>query len=297
MGYGFLSNSLGLISDSVHMAFDCFALFVGLFASIMSKFPSSVAFPYGFSRIEVLSGFMNGLLLLLISISIIVEAISRLLKPEEIYAEKLLLVSVVGLIVNLIGVFLFKHGYHHHSSNHHEFDNSYLSEKDFQHNDYSCSYSVNGCVNNSHHNVNIHGVFLHIFADTLGSVGVIVSTLLMHHFGWAGFDSLASILIAVLIFVSAIPLIVSCTKSLLLIVPYNFECDIYNALNKVKMHSKILCLKRSRFWMDNEDRITGVIHVGVKIDQDLNMVRQDVEKILKETIKGLCNITVVTEKY
>ncbi|KAG4304180.1 hypothetical protein PORY_002361 [Pneumocystis oryctolagi] len=301
MTYGIMSNSLGLISDSIHMAFDCFALFVGLLASIVSKFPPSVAFPFGFSKIEVLSGFMNGLLLLLISISIVEEAISRLLKPEEIHVEKLLFVSIIGLIVNLVGIFLFKHGHHHHHhsdscfSDAKKFNDSYSFGNNFQHDNHHNDF-CNTSINNSHHNANIHGVLLHIFADTLGSIGVIVSTLLIYQFGWVGFDSVASILIAVLITISAIPLIISCAKSLLLIVPHEFEYSVYNALNSVKMHSGIAYFKNPRFWMNNADRSSGVIHIGVKTDHDSNMVRQEVEKILKKSIRGLQDITVVTER-
>ncbi|EMR09389.1 hypothetical protein PNEG_02335 [Pneumocystis murina B123] len=294
MSYGILSNSLGLISDSIHMAFDCFALLVGLLASIISKFPPSFTFPFGFSRIEVLSGFVNGLLLLLLSISIIIEAISRILSPKEIHLEKLLLVSIIGFIVNLFGIFLFKHGHNHnHSQN---LDGFNFFEKKHGSNDCIHNHFLSNCINDIHNNVNIYGVFLHIFADTLGSFGVIVSTLLIYQFKWPGFDSLASVLIAVLIFASSIPLILSSAKNLLLIAPHDFEYNVYNALNKVKMHSGILCLENFRFWMNNESTSSGIIRVGVKNDQDLNMIRQEVEKVLKESIRGLVNVTVVTER-
>ena len=62
--YGYLTDSLGLLSDSIHMFFDCVALAVGLFASVMSKWPPSDRFPYGFGKIETLSGFANGVFLM-----------------------------------------------------------------------------------------------------------------------------------------------------------------------------------------------------------------------------------------
>jgi zinc transporter 5/7 len=62
--YGFATDSLGLLSDSIHMFFDCVALLVGLLASVMSKWPPSQRFPYGFGKIETLSGFANGILLM-----------------------------------------------------------------------------------------------------------------------------------------------------------------------------------------------------------------------------------------
>lgn len=62
--YGYLTDSLGLLSDSIHMFFDCVALLVGLLAAVLSKWPPSQRFPYGFGKIETLSGFANGLLLM-----------------------------------------------------------------------------------------------------------------------------------------------------------------------------------------------------------------------------------------
>ena len=62
--YGFLTDSLGLLSDSIHMFFDCLALAVGLFAAVASKWPPSERFPYGFGKIESLSGFGNGVFLM-----------------------------------------------------------------------------------------------------------------------------------------------------------------------------------------------------------------------------------------
>jgi solute carrier family 30 (zinc transporter), member 5/7 len=61
--YGYATNSLGLLSDTVHMFFDCVALFVGLAAAVISKWPPSPRFPFGLGKMETLSGFANGILL------------------------------------------------------------------------------------------------------------------------------------------------------------------------------------------------------------------------------------------
>lgn len=61
--YGYVTDSLGLLSDSIHMFFDCVALAVGLFASVASKWPPNARFPYGFGKVETLSGFANGVFL------------------------------------------------------------------------------------------------------------------------------------------------------------------------------------------------------------------------------------------
>lgn len=67
--YGIITDSLGLLSDSIHMFFDCLALAVGLFASVASRWPPSNRFPYGFGKIESLSGFGNGVFLMYVRIS------------------------------------------------------------------------------------------------------------------------------------------------------------------------------------------------------------------------------------
>jgi solute carrier family 30 (zinc transporter), member 5/7 len=66
--YGYVTDSLGLLSDSIHMFFDCVALAVGLFAAIASKWPPSDRFPYGFGKIETLSGFANGIFLVYVAV-------------------------------------------------------------------------------------------------------------------------------------------------------------------------------------------------------------------------------------
>jgi hypothetical protein len=94
--YGYLTNSLSLISDASHMLFDCTALLIGLYAAYMSKWRATQTFTYGFGRFEVLSGFVNGLFLVVIAFMVLVEALERIVDPPAVDTNKLLLVSVVG---------------------------------------------------------------------------------------------------------------------------------------------------------------------------------------------------------
>lgn len=107
MVYGVLTNSLGLIADAFHMMFDCTALAIGLWASVVARWPATEQFSYGFGRVKVLSGFLNGVFLLFIGSFVLFESVSRLLAPPEIKSEKLLIVSVLGLCVNLVGIWAF----------------------------------------------------------------------------------------------------------------------------------------------------------------------------------------------
>lgn len=102
--YGYLTNSLGLISDALHMAFDCLALLVGLIASYLAQQEKHELYSYGFSRVEVLSGFYNGVFLIFIAFKVLCESVDRIYEPQKIEENGLLTVSVLGLLVNIIGL-------------------------------------------------------------------------------------------------------------------------------------------------------------------------------------------------
>ena len=77
------------------------------------------------------------------------------------------------------------------------------------------------------------GVFLHVVADTLGSVGVIVSSFLIQQYKWYIADPICSLFIAVMIFLSVMPLLRQSSHVLLLRIPEELEISIYEALEKV----------------------------------------------------------------
>ncbi|KXN88030.1 hypothetical protein AN958_07794 [Leucoagaricus sp. SymC.cos] len=91
MLYRIWMNSLGLISDAIHMAFDCMAIGVRLFTSVMATWESNEQFTYGYGHIEMLSGFVNGIFLILISVFIVFKAIQQILEPPGMNTSQLLL--------------------------------------------------------------------------------------------------------------------------------------------------------------------------------------------------------------
>ncbi|KAJ2424054.1 putative zinc transporter msc2, partial [Coemansia sp. RSA 2524] len=279
--YGYTTNSLGLISDAIHMLFDCMALAIGLIAAVMSRWPSDEAFTFGYGRIEILSGFANGVFLMLISVSIFFEAIERLLYPPEMNTQRLLLVSFGGLVVNLFGMFAFNgHHHHHHGSgcshSHHDHaDHKHTthehadhknSHANHDHSDHIHSYedhdhNEHNHIHSHHRSQNMQGVFLHVLADTLGSVGVIISTLLIQTFGWTGFDPLASIAIAGLIFASVVPLVRDSVHMLLLRLPNQSQADVRTAVNQItEQVGGVVKLTKVQFWPVTETQIVGIVH-------------------------------------
>ncbi|EER44404.1 cation efflux protein/zinc transporter [Histoplasma capsulatum H143] len=171
----------------------------------------------------------------IISIEIVYEAIERLVSGSEVHRiGELLVVSAAGLAVNMVGIMAFDHGHHHghsHSCGGHDHDTGHL---------------------HSHHtNENMHGIFLHILADTLGSVAVVLSTVLVHFYKWSGFDPIASCLIAILIFASAVPLVASTSKTLLLALPADVEYGLRDALAGVSTLRGVAGYSVPKFWLDD----------------------------------------------
>jgi zinc transporter 5/7 len=99
---GWWNNSLGLTSDAVHMLFDSTAIIFSLIASVVTKWDSNHSYSYGFGRVETLTGFINALALVFASGNIMWEAFERLFfEAPELKTHNLLLVSVLGLLVNI----------------------------------------------------------------------------------------------------------------------------------------------------------------------------------------------------
>ncbi|KAF9443664.1 cation efflux protein [Macrolepiota fuliginosa MF-IS2] len=523
MLYGVWTNSLGLISDAIHMAFDCMAIGVGLFASVMATWEPNERFTYGYGRIETLSGFANGIFLILISIFIVFEAIQRILEPPEMNTSQLLLVSTVGLGVNLFGMFAMG-GHHHHGHSHshghghghshshvptppnlspaheashslphshshshtdshshshshshsppasvsnpriefprsdesHHHDHNHEHSHSHSHSDHSHSHLDHGesehCshphsthtqlhpgtnarsvsfspsippthshshshshsqthlhpraisfsptsattsatrpshqrslslapkpvtppasaaqlhlqkhnpghsrtpslqIHTSHgpgngeavetpltpnynfvhdehlekhhhvehhghshghegHSHNMRGVFLHVMADTLGSVGVIISTLLIQFYGWTGFDPIASLFIAILIAASVLPLVLDTGKILSLDIA-DRDVKIQEALSELSNIPGLQTYTNPRFWPKDSSALIGSIHIQLapsaasydpsgphsslrttytKIDR----VVERVKDVLKERIAGLEEVVVQVEE-
>lgn len=132
----------------------------------------------------------------------------------------------------------------------------------------------------------MHGIYLHILADTLGSASVIVSTALTSFTGWAGWDPLASCLIAGLIFFSAKPLVYSSARRLLLNVPESTEYNLRNILDQIPQQKGVASYATPKFWVDDRggsdvgDRLVGVVHVTAAMGAAMEDVRDRVSGFL-----------------
>ncbi|KAH7934789.1 hypothetical protein HPB52_000486 [Rhipicephalus sanguineus] len=247
--YGVWTNSLGLISDSFHMFFDCTALLAGLAASVITKWRANERFSYGYVRAEVLAGFVNGLFLLFIAFFIFSEAVERAIEPPEVKHERLFIVSVLGFLVNLVGIFAFQHG-HSHGGLEAECD----SDK--------APPAARSQI--------MQGVFLHILADTLGSVGVIVSAILMSQFGWLVADPICSMFIATLIGVSVLPLLRDSIYVLMQRTPKELDTALPTCYQRVMQLEGVYSVQEPHFWTLCSDVYIGTLKLEVAKGADVS---------------------------
>lgn len=292
--YGIWTNSLGLISDAFHMFFDCSGLLVGLAAKVICKWRANDKYTYGYVRAEILGGFINGLLLMFISFFIFAESVERLLEPPEVKHERLLPVSIMGFLVNLVGIFVFQHGGghgHSHGGGHghsHGGDHGHSHNHGHSHSDHSHGHAHNGHAQQalSHGSAVgggsqiMEGVYLHILADTLGSVGVIISSILMYTFGWMIADPICSLFIAVLILLSVLGLLRNSIEVLMQRQPRELDGALSACYYKISALPGVFSVQEPHFWTLCTGQFVGNIKLEVSAAADPRYVIQQARGIL-----------------
>ena len=157
----FWTGSLALLADAGHMLTDVAGLALALFAGWMASRPPTPAKSYGYYRVEILAALANSVLLLGMAALILYEAYRRLLAPPDVLGAPMLVVAVVGLAVNLVGVWLLRRG--------------------------------------ADDSLNVRGAYLEVVSDALGSVGVLVAGAVVITTGWRLADPLIGAAIGVFI--------------------------------------------------------------------------------------------------
>lgn len=182
---GIMANSLALLADAGHMLTDLGALALASWAMRLSLAPPSPQRTYGYVRMEVLAALANGSALLVIAGLICWEAVRRLREPVEVAAPLMLVVAFMGLGVNVVGALLL----HAHSRD----------------------------------NLNVRGAYLHVLGDLLGSVGAILAGTVILLTGWTLADPVMSVVIALLLLVSAWRLVRESTDVLMEAAPRHMD--------------------------------------------------------------------------
>ncbi len=253
---GIFTNSLALLTDAWHMLNDVLALVFALVASWIASRPVTVKKTYGYYRAEILAAFLNGIFLWAVVVLIFYEGLQRIQRPVEVNSLGMLVIAVFGLMANGLSV-------------------AVLSRS-------------------RHESLNVKGAFLHVVADTLGSVGVISAGLIMFFTGWYLADPLISMMIGVLIFYSSGRLVRDSLNVLLEGVP--FHIDLEKVESRIAGFEGVRNVHDLHVWCITPNRMCCMSgHVVVKGGTDRRELITNLIDMLKDEF-GIDHTTIQLEE-
>ena len=252
---GVLSGSLALLADAGHMLTDAAALALPYAAFRFGRRPADSKRTFGYLRFEVIAGFLNAVTLFVIVAWIAYEAWERLQAPPAILAGPMMIVAVVGLLVNVLVLWIMTRGETDH--------------------------------------VNVKGAILHVMGDLLGSVGAIVAAVVIYLIGWTPIDPILSVLVAALILRSAWKLLAKSIHILLEGAPEDaspeqVEQGLMGAVPGLAAVSHV------HVWQLTSGRTMATLHVRPSVAEEARTVVKCVEVVLREQF-GIEHVTVGIE--
>ena len=269
---GFKVGSLALISDAGHMLVDVAGLVMALLAISFSQRPATPIRTYGFYRAEILASLLNSLFLTILSIFILVEAVQRLFHPSEINGLPIIIVAAIGLGINLLGVRLL----------------SNVRVNDGSHG------NVDNHKPQQIENLNVHGAYLEVLADTIGSAGVIAAGIIIQTTGLYLADPLISIGIVALILPRTWLLLKKAIHILIEGTPSHLcHEEIKSSILKVKRVTGVFDL---HVWTITSGIYALSAHVVVMNNSKSQVILQEINSILEKNFK-ITHATIQIESY
>ncbi len=238
---GIVYNSLALLSDAAHMLTDVAALAIALIAIRVGARPADERRTFGYRRFEVLAAAFNAALLFAVAIYVFVEAVRRFSNPEPVGSLGMLVVAAIGLVVNLISMRLLSVG--------------------------------------QARSLNVKGAYLEVWADMIGSLGVIGGALLIRWTGWTWVDPVVAVAIAIWVLPRTWTLLRDATNILLEGAPARLTLNsVRGAISTVP---GVASLHELHIWSMSQDDISLTAHVSVAPEAATHEVRKAIEAVVE----------------
>ncbi len=220
---GLFSNSLSLVGDSFHMFSDVLALGASMVAIYFEAKKPTEKFTYGFLRLEVVVAFLNGIVLMLISVGMIYESVIRFFNPREIDFGSMFFIALTGLIFNIVITWIL----------------------------FSSTKKEN--------NINIKSAMLHFLGDLLNSVGVIISSIIIYFTNFVYIDIIMSVVISVIIFIGGYKISKEAFFILMEAVPS--EINLSALRNELLNIDGIKNIHELHVWKNDNEEISFTAHI------------------------------------
>ncbi|MCD8101737.1 MAG: cation diffusion facilitator family transporter [Alistipes sp.] len=251
---GLIIGSVALMSDAGHNLSDVISLALAMFAFSLARQKPSSRYTYGRKKSTVVVSLANACILLVAVGFIIYESIEKLITPQPVQGGTVAWVAGVGIVVNAFTAWLF------------------LRHKDSD--------------------INIKGAYLHMAADTLVSVGVLVSGVIISFTGWYILDPLIGIIIAVVIFFSTWGLLKESVRLALDGVPSGIDPGaVHDSI--MASDPRIRDVHHLHIWPLSTTETALTAHLTIAEDAAPGEVKSKAKEVLRDV--GICHATLETE--
>lgn len=252
--FGVWQESMGLISDAGHNLSDVVSLVLVLVAVKLSQAAYTDKYTYGYKKSTILVSLLNAAILLVAVGVIVWESIERLVDPRPIDGGVVTWVAGLGIVINAFTAWLF--------------------------------------MKDRKGDLNIRGAYLHMVADTLVSVGVLVSGIIISYTGWYAIDPIIGITVAVVIFFSTWSLLRASVRLSLDGVPE--DVDLGEVEREILSTEGVEAMHHLHVWAISTTENAMTVHVVVGADADECEVKRRLKAVLKSS--GIGHATVETER-
>lgn len=238
---GILSNSLSLLSDALHNLGDTIAVFLAYIADRFGNKPANERKTFGYKRIEIIAAFINASVLIIISVLLFIEAISRFADPEPVKGKIMLIVASVGLIANLLSVYIL----------------------------------------NPHKktNINIKAAYLHLLGDTFSSFAVIIGGIAITFWKIYWIDPVITIGIGIYLIFHTFGILKTSFNVLMQSSPENIKLKDVKA--EIENFDEVCDVHHIHLWNLDEKRIFLECHIGLCNDHKVSETEKLTAKIKK----------------
>ncbi|MDR3129417.1 MAG: cation diffusion facilitator family transporter [Tannerellaceae bacterium] len=252
-GAGVYFNSLGLISDAGHNLSDVIGLALALMAFRLSDLHAPPCYTYGFKKSTVLASLFNAVILFVAVGFIIRESVEKFFEPQEVDGCGIAFVAGVGVLINGLTAWLF--------------------------------------VKDKNKDLNIKGAYLHMAADALVSVGVLISGLAIRYTSWYLIDPLIGLIVALVIIYSTWGLLRDSVRLSLDAVPTGTNLvDIENTCLSI---DSVRGIHHLHIWAISTTETALTAHIVVNEVSEMESVKKRIKEDLGKL--GISHVTLETE--
>lgn len=251
--YGIIYDSMGLLSDAGHNLSDVAALILSFVGLLLSMKKPDGRFTYGYKKATILVSLLNAVILVAAVAFIVRESIMKLITPQPVDGLAVAWVAAVGVVVNWVTMMLFRH--------------------------------------ERHKDLNVRGAYLHMLADALVSVGVVVSGIAIYFTGWYVIDPVIGLVVSVIILISAWGLLKESVRLSLDGVPEGVTTE--NVVMSMKTVPGVMDVHHVHVWAISTTENALTAHVVINDLSRLDNIRRALKKSLEAT--GISHVTLEFE--